>query len=73
MATGLTRDDDGNRDDKRVAGWIAFGVAVSMGILGIFPRFTAATDIVTSFLGFSAVCFGITIFEKFGTRRSDER
>lgn len=67
--TGLTRDDDGNRDDKRVAGWIAFSVAVFMAALSIFPDFTAATEIVTSFLGFSAVCFGITIFEKFGSRR----
>ncbi len=34
--TGIGHDDDGNVDDKRIAGWILVVTAVVMGIADLF-------------------------------------
>lgn len=63
--TGLMHDDDGNVDDKRVAGWILVVFALLMGIADLLPFFTANERIVESFLFAGGLLLGATLTEKF--------
>lgn len=63
--TGIGHDDDGNVDDKRIAGWILVVTAVIMGIADLFSIMTANDQIVEGFLFAGALLFGSTVAEKF--------
>ena len=63
--TGVGHDDDGNVDDKRIAGWILVITAVGMGIADLFSVMTANERIVEGFLFAGALLFGSTVAEKF--------
>jgi hypothetical protein len=63
--TGFAHDDDGNLDDRRIAGWVLIVAAVAMGIADLFEIMTANVEIVLGFITAGALLFGATVFEKF--------
>jgi len=63
--TGLGHDDDGNVDDRRIAGWVLIATAAGMGIADLFAVMTANVEIVLGFITAAALLFGVTVFEKF--------
>jgi hypothetical protein len=49
--TGIGHDDDGNIDDKRVAGWISFVFAMALAVFAVATSETAeSTELVQAFL-----------------------
>jgi len=68
--TGLGHDDDGNIDDKRVAGWVLVVLAVGLGIFGVWKDSANAVQMAETFLWPGIVALGITVGEKLsrGTR-----
>jgi hypothetical protein len=65
LDTGLGHDDDGNVDDRRIAGWVLIVAAIVMGIADLFGMFSANEVIVQGFLYSGALLFGSTVAEKF--------
>lgn len=63
--TGLGHDDDGNVDDRRVAGWITLGIGLVVGVLDLFSMFEAQAAIFNTLIYAGAVLLGATVFEKF--------
>ena len=63
--TGLGHDDDGNVDDRRIAGWVIIGAALVISILDLFGSLTANQAIVNTMLLAGVGLFGATIAEKF--------
>lgn len=64
--TGIGRDDDGNVDDKRVAGWISFLFAMGLAVFAVASSETAeSTKLVEAFLLAGVAFMAPTIAEKF--------
>ena len=66
--TGLGHDDDGNIDDKRVAGWVLVILAVGLGIFGVWRDSANAVQMAETFLWPGVVALGISVGEKFSRR-----
>ena len=63
--TGIGHDDDGNIDDKRIAGWITLGTGLAIGVLDLFSAFEAQPAIFNTLVYAGAIMLGVTVFEKF--------
>jgi hypothetical protein len=63
--TGLLHDDDGNTDDRRVAGALMVITALGMAIADLWPVFVANERIVEGLLYAGALLLGSTVAEKF--------
>jgi hypothetical protein len=62
--TGFAHDDDGNVDDRRLAGWVMIGIAGFMSLADLFATLTANENIVIAFLASAGLMMGVTVFEK---------
>lgn len=65
--TGLFHDDDGNVDDRRIAGWVLVAAAIAAGILAIFApgEANSASEIALGFMWGGIALMGVTVSEKF--------
>lgn len=61
---GLLDDKNGKRSSKRVMGFSAGYVGLTMAILSGFDFYTPAVGIVGSIFGFAGLLLGIGVFEK---------
>ncbi len=67
--TGIAHDDDGNVDDKRVAGWILLFASIGLAVASIVVKGNPpSVDIIRTFLFASVGLLGATVAEKFGKR-----
>ena len=67
--TGLGHDDDGNVDDRRIAGWVIIGTALAISVADLFALFTANQAIVNTMFLAGVGLLGSTVAEKFGSGR----
>ena len=64
--TGIAHDDEGNVDDRRVAGWILLFASIGLALASIVVKSNPpSVDIVRAFLLSSVGLFGSTVAEKF--------
>jgi len=63
---GLGKDDAGNTDDRRVASYALFFVALAMSLMDLWGAWTAQPEIVKALLYSGALLMGSTVAEKFG-------
>ena len=66
----LLKDSNGQASSKRVAGYIAGGVAIVLSVVALMWAENAdiAVDLVKAFLTFSAGLLGIGVAERFGKK-----
>lgn len=63
--TGIGHDDDGNVDDRRIAGWLILGAALVISMLDLFGSLTANQAIVNTMFLAGVGLLGATVAEKF--------
>ena len=63
--TGLGHDDDGNIDDKRVAGWVMFAVALGLIGYGAFKESPVILEYARMAIWPAITALGIGVVEKF--------
>ncbi|HMA77886.1 MAG TPA: hypothetical protein VKP88_01975 [Candidatus Paceibacterota bacterium] len=64
--TGVGHDDDGNVDDKRIAGWVCVAAAIGLAAASILVKSNPpSVDIVRAFLLAGVGLLGATVAEKF--------
>lgn len=68
MAQGLFRDDDGNLDDRRIAGWILLGVVIALSYSGGFRGSAQAVELVRILVWPAIALMAGTVAEKFGKK-----
>jgi hypothetical protein len=71
--TKLGQDDDGNLDDKRVAGWVLFAVFLGLVIYGVAFQSPESAGVTMEYsrmtLWASVTALGIGVVEKFSAKR----
>jgi hypothetical protein len=63
--TGLGHDDDGNWDDKRVAGWIMLVLIIGLAVWGAWREVEYAIELVRILIWPSMILMGAAVAEKF--------
>jgi hypothetical membrane protein len=61
----LGQDDDGQLDDKRVAGWILFIATLALAVFGVFKDSTTSVELVRVLIWPAMALLGIGVAEKF--------
>lgn len=62
---GLGRDDDGNVDDRRIAGWITLIAMLGIAFYGIRHEATFTPELVKPLMLGAVGLLGATVAEKF--------
>lgn len=62
--TKLMQDDEGNKDDARVIGWIFAIISITLPFLAIYKESEIAADLVWPFISVVMVVFTGTKLEK---------
>lgn len=65
---GLLHDDEGNTDDRRVAGWVVIVGSMVLAAFGIWRDSTITTQIFTPGIWAGVALLGATVAEKFTHR-----
>jgi len=63
--TGIGHDDDGNVDDKRVAGWVMLGVTLALVAWGAYQESSVILEYARMTIWPSIAALGIGVVEKF--------
>ena len=66
--TGMCHDDDGNVDDRRIAGWIVTLVCMYVAIAGLHMENPKSVEILQILIWPAVALMGATIAEKFKKR-----
>jgi hypothetical protein len=65
---GLFHDDEGNTDDRRIAGWIVIIVSLVIGIIGVVTGNNVAEGIFNTAIWAGVALLSTTVAEKFSKR-----
>jgi hypothetical protein len=65
LKTGIGRDDDGNVDDKRIAGWILFFATLALAGFGVFRDSATSVELVRVLIWPAMGLLGLGVAEKF--------
>lgn len=66
--TGLGHDDDGNWDDRRIAGWILLVASIGLAAYGVHVDAQFTPQIFSPAILAVVGLFGSTVAEKFGKK-----
>lgn len=63
--TGIGHDDDGNVDDRRIAGWIMLVASIAFAIVGILRDSSISVQVFNAGILAAVGLLGSTVAEKF--------
>lgn len=64
----LLHDDQGNIDDRRVAGWVTLITGLVIAGIGVWREASFTAEVLWPILLAATTLFGVTIAEKFAQR-----
>lgn len=65
---GLFHDDEGNTDDRRIAGWVVLVTSLIIAIIGVITGSPSAEGIFNTSIWAGVALLSTTVAEKFAKR-----
>lgn len=66
--TGIFHDDEGNVDDRRIAGWIMLIATIAFGVIGVLRDSTVSVQLFNAGSLAAVGLMGATVAEKFARK-----